>query len=70
MIIRLDDLRGVEIATLLQEHLRGMRALSPPESVHALDIDALRQPDITFWRACQVLFYRQICSQPSKNGNE
>ena len=51
MIIRLDDLRGVEIATLLQEHLRGMHALSPPESVHALDIDALRQPDITFWSA-------------------
>ena len=51
MIIRLDDLRGVEIAALLQDHLRGMRALSPPESVHALDIDALRQPDITFWSA-------------------
>ncbi|MBC7610391.1 MAG: GNAT family N-acetyltransferase [Polaromonas sp.] len=51
MIIRLDDLRGAEIADLLQEHLRGMHALSPPESVHALDIDALRQPDITFWSA-------------------
>ena len=51
MIIRLDDLRGVEIAELLQEHLRGMHALSPPDSVHALDIDALRQPEITFWSA-------------------
>src|SRR5688572_11652899 len=26
-----------------------MRANSPPESVHALDIDALRRPDVTFW---------------------
>ena len=24
---------------------------SPPESVHALDIDALRKPEITFWTA-------------------
>ena len=34
---------------LLQEHLRGMARLSPPESVHALDIEALRRPEITFW---------------------
>lgn len=51
MIIKPDDLRGAEIALLLQEHLSSMQALSPPESVHALDIEALRQPDITFWSA-------------------
>ncbi len=28
-----------------------MHATSPPESVHALDIDALRTSDITFWSA-------------------
>jgi len=28
-----------------------MYALSPPESVHALDLDKLRQPEITFWSA-------------------
>jgi putative acetyltransferase len=28
-----------------------MRELSPPESVHAMDISKLRQPDITFWTA-------------------
>ncbi len=44
-----DDLRGAAIQALLQEHLRDMRAWSPPESVHALDLDALRQPEITFW---------------------
>ena len=49
MQIRLDDLRGPEIAALLQEHLRDMHATSPRESVHALDLDALRRPDISFW---------------------
>ena len=47
--IRIDDLRGLEIATLLEAHLDHMRATSPPESVHALDLDALRTPDIMFW---------------------
>lgn len=53
MDIRVDDLRGPEIAQLLQEHLNSMRLLSPPESVHALDLAKLRQPDITFWCAWQ-----------------
>lgn len=48
-LIRRDDLRGAQIHALLEEHLRSMRALSPPESVHALDLEALRRPDITFW---------------------
>ena len=47
--IRIDDLRGPEIDELLQTHLDHMRAISPPESVHALDLDALRVPSITFW---------------------
>ncbi len=49
MIIREDDLRGPEIAALLEAHLGLMRATSPPESVHALDLDALRVPEVTFW---------------------
>ena len=51
MIIKIDDLRGPEIYELLQEHLRDMALHSPPESVHALDIEALRRPEITFWTA-------------------
>jgi putative acetyltransferase len=51
--IREDDLGGVEIAKLLREHLEHMRVLSPPESVHALDLESLRSPDITFWTAWQ-----------------
>ena len=49
MDIRIDDLRGPEIARLLQEHLDEMFLHSPPESVHALDLDKLRRPEITFW---------------------
>ncbi len=49
--IRVDDLRGPEIAGLLRVHLENSRAWSPPESVHALDLEALRSPEITFWTA-------------------
>ena len=49
MLIRLDDLAGPEIRALLEEHLDEMHDLSPPESVHALDIGALRAPGITVW---------------------
>ena len=47
--ITLDNLQGAEIIALLQEHLAEMRSVSPPESVHALDLSGLRKPDITFW---------------------
>jgi putative acetyltransferase len=51
VIIKIDDLRGPDIARLLQEHLDHMYSVSPAASVHALDIDKLRHPDITFWSA-------------------
>lgn len=51
MQIRLDDLTSPEVAELLNEHLRDMYAASPPESVHALDLDKLRKPEISFWSA-------------------
>ncbi len=51
MQIREDDLTGKEIAYFLREHLEDMNEITPPESVHALDLDALRSPDITFWSA-------------------
>jgi putative acetyltransferase len=49
MEISVDDLTGPEIAAFLAEHIEDMRSVSPPESKHALDLDALRVPDITFW---------------------
>src|SRR5580698_2128946 len=49
MEIAIDDLTGPEIADFLAAHIADMRSVSPPESKHALDLDALRAPDITFW---------------------
>ncbi len=49
MEIKIDDLSGSEIAEFLAEHLQDMRAVSPPESKHALDLDGLKKPEITFW---------------------
>jgi putative acetyltransferase len=49
MEIRIDDLRSADVAALLQEHLDEMALYSPPESIHALDLDRLRRPEITFW---------------------
>ena len=51
MEIKIDDLTGPEIQKLLQEHLQSMFLYSPPESVHALGLEGLRKPDITFWSA-------------------
>jgi putative acetyltransferase len=53
MEIRIDDLSGPEIAELLSEHLQSMAIVSPPESRHALNLDELRKPDITFWSVWQ-----------------
>jgi putative acetyltransferase len=47
--IRLGGLETPQVAALLTEHLEEMRRYSPPESVHALDLDRLRTPDLTFW---------------------
>ena len=35
----------------LEEHISDMQAVSPPESKHALDLNGLRMPEITFWTA-------------------
>lgn len=49
--IELDDLRRPQVHALLDEHLQHMRSLTRLESVHALDLDKLRDPAITFWSA-------------------
>ena len=46
-----DDLSGNKVAALLAEHLTGMARHSPEESIHALELPALRAPDITFYTA-------------------
>ncbi|MBC5766522.1 GNAT family N-acetyltransferase [Ramlibacter albus] len=49
MQIEIDDPARPDVFALLDEHLRNMRELSPPESVHALDVSGLKIPAITFW---------------------
>lgn len=47
--IERDDPARPDVFALLEEHLLNMYELSPPESVHALDVSRLKTPDITFW---------------------
>ncbi|MGQ4485688.1 GNAT family N-acetyltransferase [Streptomyces sp. 372A] len=51
MKISVDDLSGRDIAEFLQAHVEEMRAITPLESKHALDLDGLRVPEVTFWTA-------------------
>lgn len=51
MDIKLDNLTSSEVIALVTEHLKGMALISPPESIHALGVNSLRNPDITFWSA-------------------
>jgi len=46
-----DDLTGPEVSALLELHLAEMHRWSPPESVHAMPVERLRQPDVTFYSA-------------------
>ena len=49
--IELDDLSRPQVLALLEEHLRNMYELSPPEKVFAFDANKLKSPDVTFWTA-------------------
>jgi putative acetyltransferase len=49
--IEIDDLSRPAVQALLAEHLHDMHTISPRESVHALDLQQLRVPHISFWSA-------------------
>ena len=71
MHIKRDDLSGPEIRELLQEHLASMRRHSPPESVHALPIEGLCKPEITFWTVwenCELLGCGALKELDSQHG--
>lgn len=53
MVVRIESggLDRPEVEALLAGHLADMRATSPPESVHALDLTGLQAPGMTFWTA-------------------
>lgn len=44
-----DNLTGDAIINFLKEHLEDMKAITPPGSVHALDLEGLGVSEITFW---------------------
>ena len=49
--VRPDDLSSPEVQSLVAEHLAGMQGNTPAGHVHALAIDGLRHPDVTFMTA-------------------
>ena len=49
MRIKPEDVTAADVIALLEEHLRNMALHSPPESVHALDVQSLQSPKIRFW---------------------
>jgi putative acetyltransferase len=48
-VITDDDPRRDDVRALLTKHLALMRATSPPEDVHALDLDGLLADDVSFF---------------------
>jgi len=51
MKFKVDDLSGMEVTELIGGHLQDMELHSPPESIHALGLQELKKPEITFWSA-------------------
>ena len=49
--IQIDDLSSDESQSIVREHMDGMLANTPIESVHALPLDKLRKSSIVFWTA-------------------
>jgi putative acetyltransferase len=53
MRIEIDDITKPQVLALLEEHLRNMYEITPPEHVFAFDASKLRAPGVTFWTAWQ-----------------
>ena len=51
IVVRRDDLTGEATRSLIELHLRGMHAQSPPGAVFALDLSGLTRPDVEVWSA-------------------
>jgi putative acetyltransferase len=51
MRIEIDDVSRPQVLALLEEHLRSMHEITPPDQVFAFDADKLRAPGIVFWTA-------------------
>jgi putative acetyltransferase len=51
MRIEIDDVSRPQVIALLEEHLRNMYEVTPPDYVFAFDASQLRAPGITLWTA-------------------
>lgn len=51
ILVRTDDLSSPQVQALIAEHVAGMHGNTPAGQVHALALDGLRAPDVTFWSA-------------------
>jgi putative acetyltransferase len=51
MRIEIDDVSRPQVLALLEEHLRNMYELTPPEHVFAFDAGKLRAPGVVVWTA-------------------
>lgn len=49
--IKPEDPATSDILQLLEAHLAFAASVSPREAMHALDVEALRVPEVTFWAA-------------------
>ena len=47
--IAIEDPRAADVRTLLERHLEFSNSQSPPEDAHALDVDGLLDPAVTFF---------------------
>jgi putative acetyltransferase len=48
-VIEVDDPRRDDVRALLERHLAFAKEVTPPEDVHALELDGLLEPSITFF---------------------
>ena len=68
---RVDDLSGDASRALVARHLAGMHEDTPPENVFALDVDALRDPAVTFfsgWDGDELVVIGALKSMDAANG--
>lgn len=65
LVFRKADLDSAAFVALVARHVDGMRAHSPPQSVFALGIEGLRQPEVTVWSAWSTSRHCPGCSPSS-----
>ena len=54
MEIKIDNLTDIRTQELINTHLAGMAENSPVESIHALNVEALKHDNITFYSAWDI----------------